>query len=328
MPNDVLEGLQLFNNAVQGLAQQRALTDAANAVQQIQQSELNDHQKQQALQQYGQQFALRALSSGMNPTEALQTGHLIGPPRPLIQSELQAAIYGTPEERAAVQGVEQQKTARQVEVKRAEDERLINAQKNQLAAQLRIAEMNNASREEIARLKAEKTNLDTANKVGKDFRNDKLLLAQGDLQNQAGMIGQLINRPNASGLDLYTAVDAMHQLVEKTASRESDIQRALQGSQSLLQNLQTQYNIKSGKLGVIPPEVKQRLMRSIETLANKYNARAEQRRGGYTRQIEGLGGDPTLFDPLQGVSQFSAAPKPAIQDTGVQLQFVPGALSK
>lgn len=303
MANPVLEGLQLFNQSVQQLGQQRILNQAAEVTQQIQQSELKDQEKRQALQQYGQQFALQAQAVGMDPSQALASGQLIGPKQPLIQTGLQAALYGTPQEQDKVNAYDAKEQQQQLDLKHAEDDRLQKMQDKQLEMQLKIARENNASREEIAALRGEKANSDKITSVGKEFRNDKVLKEYANAQVQSGAIKALLDKPNVTGLELSTAVDAYHKLVEETASRESDIQRALKGSQSLLDNFRTQIKQAKGENSVVPEATKRRILGATLSLANKAEGYAGGKRKQYRADIQNRGGDPDLYDPLNFIEE-------------------------
>lgn len=177
--NPVLEGLASFNQSVGQLAQQRALSQATDYVNQINQSELSTQKKQQALQQYGQQFALQAQALGMDPSTALANGKMIGPPQPLIQSPTEAAIYGTPEQQTAVNTALDSQNDRAVKVRRAEDDYNLARQNQLLTHQVNLAKLNNGSRELQTQMKvvqaqhkaneSEVDKLNGALRKGKDF---------------------------------------------------------------------------------------------------------------------------------------------------------------
>jgi len=326
MANPVLEGLAQFNQSLQSLAQQRVLTGASQTVQQIQNSELNDQQKQMALQHFGQQFALNAMSTGIDPSSALATAHAIGPARPLIQSGLQAAVYGTPEEQSKVKAYDEEETAQKIKVKQAEDDRLYSMQDKIMKHQVQLAQMNNASKQEIAELKQANQQQTQVAKVGKDFRNDKLLNAHSELQTQLGAFNQILDNPN--GLDASTASDMFHQFVEKSVSREADIKR-VEGAQGIVNQIETTLAKAKGEGKVLKPETVARLKAAGAVLGNKLSSAADVKRSGYRNQITASGGDPDLFDPLKFLDQQKqqqASPMAPASAPTSGLSVMPGGL--
>jgi hypothetical protein len=90
--NEVLQGLASFQQSVQQLQQQRAVTEANNAVNQIHQSELDEEQKLTAFRMLGQQFAFQAASSGMPMEQAKGLISQIVPPERFFQTAEQAIL--------------------------------------------------------------------------------------------------------------------------------------------------------------------------------------------------------------------------------------------
>lgn len=321
--NPVLEGLQQFNQGLQQLGQQRLLSDASNTVQQIQQSELDASKKQQALQQFGQQFALQASGLGMDPSQAFAIGGQIGPKQPLIQSKLQGMLYGTPEQQKTILENDAQEQAQAVELKRAEDDRLLKQQDIMLKHQRELAEMSNGTKLQIAQDKFQQQKEAKVDTIGKQFRNDKLLANHSTLQTQAQAFNQLLDTPNA--LNAATAADIFHQFVESTASREADIKR-VEGAQGLINSIETTLSKYKGKDEVLPPETVRSMRAAASALSNKLSVAAGSKRQQYITDIKRHGGDPSMYDPLAFLNQPSAVTAGPAQPPQGGLNFSPGPL--
>ena len=104
--NDVLAGLQMFQQSVQQLAQTRAINQARETVDQIHASDLDEEQKLSAFKQLGRQFALQAAASGMPFEQAKGLAEAISPKPQLYQTAEQAALNAEPGTKAQKLGVD------------------------------------------------------------------------------------------------------------------------------------------------------------------------------------------------------------------------------
>jgi hypothetical protein len=122
--NDVLQGLQMFQQSVSRLAQTRAIQDARDQVDAVHQSTLDEDQKAQAFKQLGQQFAFNAALSGMPVTEAEGLAKQIAPPSRFYQTAEQALVNEKPGSRvaASAQDAFDQKQSNAVELERMKED--------------------------------------------------------------------------------------------------------------------------------------------------------------------------------------------------------------
>lgn len=105
--NEVLQGLQMFQQSVQQLAQTRAISQARETVDAIHASDLDEEQKLSAFRQLGREFAFQAASSGMPFEQAKGLAEMIAPKPQLYQTAEQAALN-------APEGSKQQKLGTQL----------------------------------------------------------------------------------------------------------------------------------------------------------------------------------------------------------------------
>jgi hypothetical protein len=94
--NDVLAGLQMFQQSVQSLAQTRAISQARETVDQIHASDLDEEQKLSAFKQLGRQFAFQAASMGMPLEQAKGLAEMIAP-KPQFYQTADQAVLNAPE---------------------------------------------------------------------------------------------------------------------------------------------------------------------------------------------------------------------------------------
>lgn len=327
MANEVLEGLQQFNQSIQGLAQQRALMDASNTVQQIQQSELGDHQKRQALEQYGKQFALQAMGLGVNPEVALQTGKLIGPPQPLIQTELQAAAYGTPEQQANIGKAKDTELQRAIQLKTAEEGFKSEESAKERALRKYIAELNaDTASGKLAGREAE------ANQKRIDKLNDTLAKGQDfkDLQNVTNQLASArsIYAQAKSPTDLAAADQSLKYILAKVrdpATGVRDAELKLAGAGGLRTQAQNYLaRLESGQ-SLTPPE-RESLLKELDIFQKVYKSSWEGRTAPTRRRIKALGGE-VLLPEVGAALEAPTTQAPAAAAVPL-FKFIPGRIGQ
>lgn len=145
--NPVIQGLEMFRQSVQGIAQQRAISSAREQVDQIRQADADEEEKLQLTKQLGQQFALDAMGAGMDAGKVESFMKQIAPAERLYQTPEQAVLNAPAGSAARQRGetlLADQRDQRNLEI----ESRGANAQ---ASAQIKV---------EGARKKAAETSLD------------------------------------------------------------------------------------------------------------------------------------------------------------------------
>lgn len=120
--SELFQALSMFNQGVSDLQTSRALTQANEAVRQVKNSELEDHEKTQQLRSVAEGLTLELARFG-HPAEAAKAVATAFKPEtpPLIQSYDQAMVYGSPGQRKLATQAEAFKTDEKIRLKGAPD---------------------------------------------------------------------------------------------------------------------------------------------------------------------------------------------------------------
>lgn len=224
--NDLFQALQMFQQGVQQAATTSAVNDANNMVQQINQAQMEEGKKRQALQQLGNELALRLVGTGANGTQIQAAFNAVNPQNfgSAEQLQLEGQLSGNQYYQQAAQNIIGGR-------EQAEMRRL----KASAGTQDWLAQREFERQKELVGLKAQAKKAGSNGAGGKALSSgdiDKIASLETSVIDAEEMLAQIQKDPNLSGIfagriPLRGALDPNFANYETQVQRFADAYRVL-----------------------------------------------------------------------------------------------------